>query len=204
VVEHIDRTHREPRVTLRIDVVERDPPCLLWVADVDVFVDDDDELRERHEPLAPERVHHLVGVSRILLVDRHEYEVVEDSLGRHVIVDDFRDGELQQRKKDSLGRVSKIEVLHRWPANDGRRVDRPRAHGQRGDVHTRVEVGEGVIARVIAERAFSDERLRRINVTLDDELRFGGHLEVARHRFRQAHWRASEKSREQELIDCGR
>src|SRR5882762_1761122 len=59
VIEHVDRPHGEPHVALRIDVVQRHPPRLLGVAHVDVLVQHDDHLGERHEPLPPQPVHHL-------------------------------------------------------------------------------------------------------------------------------------------------
>src|SRR4029077_7806859 len=65
VVEHVDRAHAEPHITLGIDVVQRDPPRLFGVAHVDVLVEDDDDLRQRHEPLPPQPVHHLVRLARI-------------------------------------------------------------------------------------------------------------------------------------------
>src|SRR3989441_9807210 len=89
MVEHVDRPHREPHVTLGVDVVQGHPPRLLRIAHVDVLVQHDDHLGERHQPLPPQAVHHLVGLPGILLVDGDEHEVVEDSLGRHVQVYDL-------------------------------------------------------------------------------------------------------------------
>src|SRR2546426_9381851 len=86
VVEDVDRPHREPHVALRIDVIQRHPPRLLGIPHVDVLVQHDDHLSERHEPLPPQPVHHLVGLPGILFVDAHEDEVVKDPLGRHVQV----------------------------------------------------------------------------------------------------------------------
>src|SRR5713101_3866520 len=53
VVEDVDRPHREPHVALRVDVIQRHPPRLLGIAHVDVLVQHDDHLGERHEPLPP-------------------------------------------------------------------------------------------------------------------------------------------------------
>src|SRR6266496_4676864 len=86
MVEHVDRPHGEPHVALRVDVVQRHPPRLLGIAHVDVLVQHDDHLGERHEPLPPQPVHHFVGLPGILFVDAHEHEVVKDPLGRHVQV----------------------------------------------------------------------------------------------------------------------
>src|SRR6266545_6337064 len=89
VVEHVDRPHREAHVALGIDVVQRDPPGLLGIAHVDVLVQHHDHLGERHQPLPPQPVHHLVRLAGILLVDAHEHEVVEDPRGGHVDVHDL-------------------------------------------------------------------------------------------------------------------
>ena len=67
----------------------------------------------------------------------------------------------------------------------------------------RIQIGEGVEPGVIAERPFRHQRLRGVDVPLDHELRFRRHLEIARHRLRQAHRRPPQKAREQELIDGG-
>src|SRR5215203_6489290 len=101
VIEDVDGSHGEPRVALGINVVERHPPRLLRVAYVHFLVDDHEHLGERHEPLPPHGVHHLVRLPGILLVDRYEHEVVEDPLCRHVIVDDLGDRQLEQRQEDA-------------------------------------------------------------------------------------------------------
>ena len=115
---------RESRVALRIDVVERHPPRFLRVAHVHPMVDDDEHLGQRHQPLAPQRVHHLVRLPRILLLDRDEHQVVKDPFGRHVVVDDLGNRQLEQRKEDSLGGVAEVEVFHRRTPDDRRRKNR--------------------------------------------------------------------------------
>src|SRR3989440_7460514 len=73
VIEHVDRPHGEAHVALGVDVVQGHPPRLLRVPYVHVLVEHDDHLGQRHQPLAPQSVHHLVGLARILLVDAHEH-----------------------------------------------------------------------------------------------------------------------------------
>ena len=98
------------------------------------------------------RVHHLVGLSRILLLDRDEDQVVKDPFRRHVIVDDFGNRQLEQRKKDAFCGVSEVEVFHRRTPDDGRWKNRRSPHRDRGDVHLRIEIRERIKPRVIAER----------------------------------------------------
>src|SRR5437899_9867388 len=84
VVEHVDRPQREPHVALGIDVVQRHPPRFLRIPHVHVSIEHHDALGERHEPLAPQAVHHLVRLAGILLVDAHEHEIVKDPRRGHL------------------------------------------------------------------------------------------------------------------------
>jgi hypothetical protein len=47
-----------------------------------------------------------------------------------------------------------------------------------GDVEDGIRLGQGVIAGVVAERAFVAQRLGRVNVALDDEVGVGRDFEV--------------------------
>ncbi len=42
-----------------------------------------------------------------------------------------------------------------------------------GNVEDRIRLGQGIVAGVIAERAFVAQRLARVNVAFDDEIRVG-------------------------------
>ena len=64
-----------------------------------------------------------------------------------------------------------------------------------------IQIGQRVEAGVIAERALDHQRLGRIDVALDHELRLGRHLEVAGHRLRQLHRLAPQEAGEEELVD---
>ena len=46
------------------------------------------------------------------------------------------------------------------------------------DVKHRIRLGQGVITGVIAERPFVAQRLRRVHVAFDDEIRVGGNFQV--------------------------
>ena len=64
----------------------------------------------------------------------------------------------------------------------------------------RVVVGQRVEPRVVAERTLDHQLLRRVDVALDDDLRFGRHLQVAGHGRRQPDRRATEEPGEEELV----
>ena len=204
MIEHINGPHGEPDVALRVHVIERHPPRFHGIAHVDLLVDHHEHLRERHQPLPPQRVHDLVRVSRIFLVDGHEHEVMKPALGRHVVVDDFGRGELEQRQEDALGGVTEIEVFHGRSADDRCGVDRLLAHRHRGDVHLRIQIGFGVEPRVIAERPFDDERIGRIDVAFDHELRVSGHFKIVGDRLGQPHRILAQEAGEEKLVDVGR
>ena len=74
------------------------PTCqrhLRVVVHVDARVDDDHALRQRQQPEAPDRVHHLARVAGERLADRDDAAVVEGAGERQVVVD-----ELGQRRAD--------------------------------------------------------------------------------------------------------
>ena len=102
------------------------------------MIDDDQDLGQGHEPLSPERVHDLIRLSRIVLLDRDEYEIVKDALGGHVVIHDLGNRQLEKWEKDSFCRVPEIKVLHRWTADDRCRKDWLLPHRDRRDVHLRI------------------------------------------------------------------
>ena len=114
---------RDDDVALRVDVgpdVEED---LLVVVHVHVGVDDDDRLRQREHPEAPDRVHHLARVAGERLADRDDHAVVEGAGDGEVVVDDLRHGHAHGRQEDPLGRLPEPGVLLRA-------ASRPRSTGR--------------------------------------------------------------------------
>ena len=89
MVEHVVRPVGDHDVALGIDVVEHAPRDLGDVVHVDVLVDDEDALGEHELPHAPQRVHDLAPVQRVLLVDGDDRHVVEHALDRQVLVDEL-------------------------------------------------------------------------------------------------------------------
>src|SRR5919112_3356807 len=171
VVEHVNRSREHPYVPLRVNVVQRYPPGLARVFYVYVRVEDHDHLRQGHEPQAQHSGADLHGMSRVLLVDRDEDQIMEYALRRHVVVDDLGQHQARERQEDPLCRVPEPRVLHRRAAHDGGGVDGVAAHCHRGNVHRRVVVGERVEAGVVPERTFKRQWLLRVGVALDDNLR---------------------------------
>jgi hypothetical protein len=74
--------------------------------------------------------------------------------------------------------VAEVEVLHRWAADQGRRINGIPARRDGGDVDLGIVVGERVEAGVVAEGALEDQLLCRIDVALQDQLGLGGHVQV--------------------------
>ena len=181
VVEVVERPVGDHDVALRIDVradVEED---LLVVVHVHVGVDDDDRLRQREHPEAPDRVHHLARVAGERLADRDDHAVVEGAGDREVVVDDLGHGHADGRQEDPLGRLPEPRVLLRRLADDDRRVDRVAPHRHRLDVEDRERLGRRVVAGVVAERALEAE-LVLLDVALEHDLRVRRHLEVVARR----------------------
>src|SRR6266545_2958812 len=90
VVEMVERPFAHQHVARGIDVRADAEEDLVVVVHVDPFVDDDHGLRQRQHPQAPDRVHHLLRVSRERLADRDDAAVVERACDRQVVVDDLR------------------------------------------------------------------------------------------------------------------
>jgi hypothetical protein len=72
-----------------------------------------------------------------------------------------------------------------------------------GDVDLRVVVRERVETGVVAEGPFENQRFRRIDVTLENDLASEA-PQVAGDRLREVHRLSPQKSGEQELVDRGR
>ena len=124
MIEVIHRPEREAHIALGVDVVERIPPGFLRVAHIDEVIDDDDHFCQAHEAGAPEPVHHLEGVTGILLPDADEHEVVEDAFRGHVIIHNLRHRHLDERQEDPFRGAAQVEIFHGRAADDRRRIQR--------------------------------------------------------------------------------
>ena len=203
MVEVVRRPLHHDQVARRVDAVRDAPGDLREVVDVHPLVDHDDVLRQHEEPEPPEPVHHLADLPRVALLHRHDDEVVEDALGRHVHVDDLRQHHPDDRQEQALRRLAEPVVLHGRPPHDDRRVDRVAAARHRGQVEDGVGVGERVVARVVAERPL-DARLRGVAVALEDDLRVGRHLEVDRPALHHLDALPADPAGEQDLVEARR
>ena len=148
-------------------------------------------------------MHDLAGLHRVRLLDGDDAAVVEDALERHVDVDDLRLHLLQERQEDALRRLGEEAVLHRRLADDGCRVDGILAVRDGRDVEDRVVVGEGVVARVVAERPLA-AHLVRAHITLEDDLSRGRHLDVDRLALDHLDRLVAQEAREDHLVDVAR
>jgi hypothetical protein len=103
VVEHVDRAAGEEGVAARDGVGEGPAPDLEVVVDGGRVVHDDDHLGEHHLAEAEETVRRLVGLARVLLLDRHVHEVVGDA--------DRREGVVPHLGQDELAGTRKMRSL---------------------------------------------------------------------------------------------
>ena len=199
MVEVVHRPVEDHEVPLGIDVAGGAPGDLREIVDVHVRADDDDRLRQHHEAHAPERRHHLARVARVALLDRHDHEVLEDTLGRHVDVDDLGQQEPDDGHEQALGRLAEPVVLLRRPTDDRRRVDRPGAARDRRQVEDGILAGQRVVAGVVTEGAF-EPALAGIHVALEHDLGLRGHLEVDGPARDHLHAAPAEPAREDDLV----
>src|SRR5579872_197735 len=141
-------------VSFGITVGEEVKEDILFVVDVDMVVDDDDEFGEGHLAGAPDGVHHSSRMVRIFLFDFDEDAVVEYAGDGEVVIDDVGDERSEEWEENSFGGFAKEIVFHGGFADDGGGVDGIFSVSDGGDVEGGVPVGEAVEAGVVAEGAF--------------------------------------------------
>ena len=93
-------------------------------------------------------------------------------------VDDLGEHRPEERQEESLGRLAEPGIFHGRRTHDGARVDRVLSSRHGRHVETRELVDRSVVARMVAERPFVEERLSRVDIALEDEVRVSGSLEV--------------------------
>jgi len=74
--------------------------------------------------------------------------------------------------------VAEIKIFHRWASDDRVRPDGIAAQRHGRHVDLRIVIRQRIEARVIAERSLEHELFPWVDVTLDDDFRFGRHFEV--------------------------
>ena len=82
-------------------------------------------------------------------------------------------------RRPGEGRAADVEVFHRRDADDGGGVNSILTVRDGGDVKDGIRLGQGVVAGVVAERAFVAQRLGRVNVAFDDEVALPPFLSIA-------------------------
>ena len=140
VIQHVDGAVHHHQVALRVHVGEGAPGALGEIVDVHVLVEDHERLGGRHLPRAPQPVHELPRVTRELLADGEEAEVVEDPLGREGHVHHLGEDELEHGQEEPLGGGAHPVVLHGRRPDHGGRVDRVPAARDGGDLRSGCEV----------------------------------------------------------------
>ena len=106
--------------------------------------------------------------------------LVEDAFRRQREVHDLGEVHLEDGQKEFHGRAADVEVFHRRDADNGGGINGVFAVRDGGDVEDGIRLGQGVVAGVIAERAFIAQRLSRVNVAFDDEVGVGPNVFKAR------------------------
>ena len=203
VIEVVERPLGDQDVALRVDVRSHAEEDLCVVVHVHVGVDDDHGLGQREHPEPPDRVHHLLGMAGERLADRDDHAVVERARDREVVVDDLRQGHLDRRQEDPLGRLAEPGVLRRRLPDDDGRVDRVLSHRHSAQPEDRELLGRRVVARVVAERALCAHVVAR-NVPFEDDLGVRRYLEVDRLAAHELDRLAPQEPGEHELVDVVR
>ena len=202
MVERVYGAEGELDVALGIDVVGGAEGDFGEILDVAVFVDDDDALGEHGLAHGPDAGHDLAGVAGVGLADTDDHEVVEDSLGGEIDVDDLRHGELHEGKEDALDGLAHPGVFHGGLADDGCGVDGVFAVGDAGEMEDGVVVLHGVEAGVIAEGALGAE-FAEVDEAFEDVLGVGGDFKVDRLGLDEFEGFLAEEAGDEVLLDLG-
>lgn len=203
VVELVDRATGVESIAAGIAVGTDSEEHFSEVLYVGIFIEDEYELRETKAAEAPYRVHNFIGMTGIFLFDFDERHVVEGGFDREVHVHDFGDGELDHGKEDALDGFAHPSVFHGWLPDDGGRIDRALAHGDRCYVEDGELSGEAVVAGVVAEGAF-ELAFAGVDVAFDDEFAIGGNADIDGFSFDHLDSFAAEESGEHHFVDSGR
>ena len=199
----VHRADRSQQVMGVIDVTEGAPGNLGVVVNVAIGIHNHDELRQRQQTRAPDRVHHLLGVLRVALLDAHDHAVVKDARDGQVVVDDLGHGHPDERQEDALGRLADRSVLLGWPADHDGLVDRTALHGHAFDSQRRERFHRCVEAGVVAEGTFG-QAAAGFQPPLQHDLGLRGHLQRDGQAVDQVDPLAAQEAREQVLVDLGR
>ncbi len=185
-----------------VDVAEGAPGDLVVVVHVAVGVDDHDQLRQRQQPGPPDRVHHLLRVLRITLLDGDDAAVVEHPRLRQVIIDDLGDHHPDQRQEDPFGGLAHRTVLLRRPTDHDRLEHRVTLRRHHVDVQRRERFDGGVEAGVVAERPLG-QPLPRLEPALEHHLCVRGHPQRDGEAVDHLHPLAAQVTGEQVLVEVG-
>src|ERR1700674_67997 len=202
VVERIDGPQHELNIALRIDVVEHLERDLADVLHVDVFVDHENALGEHSLTERPDRIHHFARLSRIRLLDGNDHQIMIDTFNGKVDVDDFRDGEFHERKKNALDRFTHPPIFHRRLAHDGGGVDRVSAMRDATEMKNRIKILKRIEAGMISEGAFGFEFVE-VDVAFEDDFCAGGDFEVDGFALDQFDGCLAEESGDEIFLDVG-
>jgi hypothetical protein len=178
MVQGVHRPVNQNHVPPGVHVVPQAPQHLGPVLDVHLPVKNQDHLGEHHLPQPPEGVHDLAGVAGVAFVDGHKGQIVKHPLHRQVQVHDFRQGFLDQGKKNALRGLGHEAVLHGGLPHDGGGIHGLTPPGQGGDVKHRILIRQGIIAGVVPERPLPAP-FPRLHIALQHDLGTGRHLRAA-------------------------
>src|SRR5260370_9480964 len=90
VIQRVHRPKHKLHIALRFQPAQRLPHHLAVIVNPHVVVHHHNHLREPRLPQRPNRIHNLPRVPRIRLPDRHNHQIVQNSLRRHRPVHHFR------------------------------------------------------------------------------------------------------------------
>ncbi len=154
MIQRLHRPQDELDISLGVDVVQHLPGDLREVPDVHVPIHHHDHLGEHGLSRPPDGVHHLPGMARVLLIDGHDHQIMEDPLERHVEVHHLGELFFHQGEEEAFDRRPHKAILLDRLAHDDGLVDGTPPVGDTGQVEDRKLVREGIEAGMIAERPF--------------------------------------------------
>jgi hypothetical protein len=150
--------------------------CVVHIA---IFVHGYDIFAEHHLAHAPQTVHHLESLVRILFPNTDEDQIVKYTFGRQRHVHDFRKIHFENWQQNTHARVPDVIIFHGRDADDCCWINRVTPMGNRRQMEHGVILDGSVITGVVTERSFRAQ-LAGLDISLKNKVDVCWHIEIDR------------------------
>jgi len=141
------------------------------------IIDYHEYLVEHHLPGAPERMHHLHGLTWVGFSDFNDRNVVCNTRKGQVHIHQFGyHGKTDGCKEYSFRSFADPCIFHRWNSHDGCRINSIFPVGDAGHMKYGIVIGKGIKTGMVAERSLPDKLFRRVDSPFDNKIDIVGNI----------------------------